>query len=193
MRRRHTQTLLRVSYLQLRLRYYHGVWWFTLLHSSSLWTVLIRQYKDILNKIIPSVGLLMSLVCLLVGPCCHCVHSLTHRGETERGQSLEYILKSSKNKIFNEHPVPPLLFFSFLGGQHSVWEREGALPEKLFHPDGQHVNWSLRYPLCSFDSKDTQNNRCGQTTTGCSRNILSQETAFNPWCKIQKISKKLSF
>ena len=26
-------------------------------------------------------------------------------GETERGQSPEYILKSSKNTIFNEHPV----------------------------------------------------------------------------------------
>ena len=39
----------------------------------------------------------------------HCVrvHTLTHRGETEKGQSQEYNLKSlkKKNTIFNEHPV----------------------------------------------------------------------------------------
>ena len=34
-----------------------------------------------------------------------CTHTDT-RGETERGQSTEYILKSSKkNTLFNEHPV----------------------------------------------------------------------------------------
>ena len=37
------------------------------------------------------------------------VYTHRHRGETERGQSPEYILKSSKNTIFNEHPVPYLI------------------------------------------------------------------------------------
>ena len=37
------------------------------------------------------------------------VYTHWHRGEIERGQSLEYILKSSKNTIFNEHPVPSQL------------------------------------------------------------------------------------
>ena len=37
---------------------------------------------------------------------CHIVYALWYQGETERGQSLEYILKSSKkHNISNEHPV----------------------------------------------------------------------------------------
>ena len=43
------------------------------------------------------------------------VYTYWHRGETERGQSPEYILKSSKKTIFNEHPVSRrLIFFIYI-------------------------------------------------------------------------------
>ena len=99
------------------------------------------------------------------------VYTHWHRGETERGQSPEYNSRSSKNTIFNDHPV--YIYFLIF---HTIYHIH------LFQLNCKRgFPWKCNFPVFLGHSDQSTNHPMDmrghrevtlQITTGCSLNIV---------------------